>query len=77
MQQSINVLWRNWISNYNLMRRISLEYVSQTIPCRTPDVCTMQQDSSKDLEVVGSILHDVAGVELHLHLYNKNFDHIS
>ncbi|KAL8514691.1 hypothetical protein ACS0TY_013689 [Phlomoides rotata] len=28
----------------------------------TPDMCGMQQDSSKDLEVVGSILHDVAGV---------------
>ncbi|KAK4429371.1 Hexokinase-2, chloroplastic [Sesamum alatum] len=29
---------------------------------RTPDICAMQQDSSKDFEVVGSILHDVTGV---------------
>lgn len=29
---------------------------------RTPDICAMQQDTSKDLEVVGSILHEVAGV---------------
>ncbi|KAL0351767.1 UNVERIFIED_CONTAM: Hexokinase-2, chloroplastic [Sesamum calycinum] len=29
---------------------------------RTPDICAMQQDSSKDFKVVGSILHDVTGV---------------
>ncbi|KAH6796333.1 hypothetical protein C2S51_037319 [Perilla frutescens var. frutescens] len=29
---------------------------------RTPDICAMQQDSSKDLEAVGSILYDVIGV---------------
>lgn len=29
---------------------------------RTPDVCAMQQDTSKDLEVVGTILLDVVGV---------------
>ncbi|XP_022884724.1 hexokinase-2, chloroplastic [Olea europaea var. sylvestris] len=29
---------------------------------RTPDICAMQQDTSKDLEEVGSILYDVAGV---------------
>ncbi|KAL0314586.1 UNVERIFIED_CONTAM: Hexokinase-2, chloroplastic [Sesamum angustifolium] len=28
----------------------------------TPDICAMQQDSSKDFKVVGSILHDVTGV---------------
>lgn len=30
---------------------------------RTPDICSMHGDSSKDLEVVGSILNDVAGVK--------------
>ncbi|KAL3514764.1 hypothetical protein ACH5RR_027481 [Cinchona calisaya] len=29
---------------------------------RTPDVCAIQQDTSKDLEVVGSFLRDVVGV---------------
>ncbi|XP_073020359.1 LOW QUALITY PROTEIN: hexokinase-2, chloroplastic-like [Primulina eburnea] len=29
---------------------------------RTPDICAIQQDSSKDFEVVGSILHEVSGV---------------
>jgi hypothetical protein len=29
---------------------------------RTPDICAMQQDNSDDLQAVGSILHNVAGV---------------
>lgn len=33
---------------------------------RTPDICAMQQDSSKDLEEVGSILYNVAGVRSEL-----------
>lgn len=33
---------------------------------RTPDICAMQQDSSKDLEEVGSILYNVAGVSSEL-----------
>ncbi|KAG6388446.1 hypothetical protein SASPL_149872 [Salvia splendens] len=38
------------------------EKLQMPFSLRTPDICTMQQDSSKDLEVVGSILYDVAGV---------------
>ncbi|KAL3840224.1 hypothetical protein ACJIZ3_024815 [Penstemon smallii] len=33
---------------------------------RTPDICAMQQDSSKDFEAVGSILYNVAGVNSNL-----------
>ncbi|XP_048330972.2 hexokinase-2, chloroplastic [Ziziphus jujuba] len=32
----------------------------------TPDICAMQQDNSSDLQAVGSILYDVAGVEANL-----------
>uniref|UniRef100_M1ALJ6 Phosphotransferase n=1 Tax=Solanum tuberosum TaxID=4113 RepID=M1ALJ6_SOLTU len=30
---------------------------------RTPDICAMQQDTSRDLEAVESVLYDVAGVK--------------
>ncbi|KAJ8540916.1 hypothetical protein K7X08_001732 [Anisodus acutangulus] len=30
---------------------------------RTPDICAMQQDTSRDLEVVESVLYDIAGVK--------------
>ncbi|KAF3446774.1 hypothetical protein FNV43_RR11954 [Rhamnella rubrinervis] len=33
---------------------------------RTPDICAMQQDNSDDLQAVGSILYNVAGVESNL-----------
>ncbi|KAK1553701.1 hypothetical protein Q3G72_002317 [Acer saccharum] len=33
---------------------------------RTPDICSMQQDQSEDLQAVGSILYDVTGVESNL-----------
>lgn len=33
--------------------------------CRTPDICTMQQDDSSDLEAVGTILSEVVGVISH------------
>lgn len=29
---------------------------------RTPNICAMQQDNSEDLQDVGSILYDLAGV---------------
>ncbi|XP_057794817.1 hexokinase-2, chloroplastic [Salvia miltiorrhiza] len=44
------------------------EKLQEPFSLRTPDICTMQQDSSKDLEVVGSILYDVAGVNSNLKL---------
>ncbi|KAI3464842.1 hypothetical protein Pfo_021505 [Paulownia fortunei] len=39
-----------------------LEKLQMPFSLRTPDICAMQQDSSKDFEVVGSILYNVAGV---------------
>ncbi|KAF3638829.1 Hexokinase-1 [Capsicum annuum] len=33
---------------------------------RTPDICAMQQDTSRDLEAVESVLYDVAGVKSNL-----------
>ncbi|KAJ6736383.1 HEXOKINASE [Salix viminalis] len=37
--------------------------LSTPFALRTPDICAMQQDNSDDLQAVGSILHNVAGVE--------------
>ncbi|KAJ6773566.1 HEXOKINASE-LIKE 1 PROTEIN-RELATED [Salix purpurea] len=37
--------------------------LSTPFALRTPDICAMQQDNSDDLQSVGSILHNVAGVE--------------
>ncbi|KAG6774713.1 hypothetical protein POTOM_022079 [Populus tomentosa] len=36
--------------------------LSTPFALRTPDICAMQQDNSDDLQAVGSILHNVAGV---------------
>ena len=44
-------------------------YTLCNVSCRTPDICAMQQDTSEDLEVVGTILLDVVGV--------KNFNLVS
>ncbi|XP_011045105.1 PREDICTED: hexokinase-2, chloroplastic [Populus euphratica] len=37
--------------------------LSTPFALRTPDICAMQQDNSDDLQAVGSILHNVAGIE--------------
>ncbi|KAG6390673.1 hypothetical protein SASPL_148412 [Salvia splendens] len=42
------------------------EKLQMPFSLKISNVCTMQQDSSKDLEVVGSILYDVAGVNSNL-----------
>ncbi|XP_047327342.1 hexokinase-2, chloroplastic [Impatiens glandulifera] len=39
-----------------------LEKLSTPFSLRTPDVCSMQQDTSQDLKSVEAILYDVAGV---------------
>lgn len=36
--------------------------MTETVIYRTPDLCAMQQDDSDDLQAVGSILYDAAGV---------------
>ncbi|KAK6115231.1 hypothetical protein DH2020_007500 [Rehmannia glutinosa] len=38
----------------------------QSIDNRTPDICAMQQDTSRDSEEVGSILYNLAGVNSNL-----------
>ncbi|KAL6216244.1 hypothetical protein ACLB2K_009470 [Fragaria x ananassa] len=43
-----------------------LEKLSTPFALRTPDLCAMQQDTSDDLQDVGSILYNVAGVESNL-----------
>ncbi|KAM5565111.1 hexokinase-2, chloroplastic [Rosa sericea] len=40
-----------------------LEKLSTAFVLRTPDLCAMQQDTSDDLQDVGAILYNVAGVE--------------
>ncbi|ONI32404.1 hypothetical protein PRUPE_1G366000 [Prunus persica] len=42
------------------------EKLSTPFALRTPDICAMQQDISDDLQDVGSILYNVAGVESNL-----------
>ncbi|KAJ7957862.1 Phosphotransferase [Quillaja saponaria] len=42
------------------------EKLSMPFVLRTPDICAMQQDFSNDLQAVGSILYDIAGVESNL-----------
>jgi len=39
------------------------QQLSTPFAMRTPDICAMQQDNSDDLQAVGSILYNVAGVE--------------
>ncbi|PIM98716.1 Hexokinase [Handroanthus impetiginosus] len=42
------------------------EKLQMPFSLRTPDMCAMQQDTSKDFEVVGSILYDMAGIDSNL-----------
>ncbi|KAK4351879.1 hypothetical protein RND71_027397 [Anisodus tanguticus] len=37
--------------------------VTGKVASMTPDICAMQQDTSRDLEVVESVLYDIAGVK--------------
>lgn len=41
----------------------TLEKLSTPFSLGTPDVCALQQDQTQNLETVGSILHDVVGVQ--------------